>query len=73
MLDYPNLCKYVHATDLVLFILLCTIMRVAYEILNYRITVDFFENYRNTVIKFLYKYSHRSIFYQKLYIPVTVG
>ena len=25
----------------------------AYEILNYRITVDFFDNYRNTVIKFL--------------------
>ena len=27
------------------------------------ITVDFFENYRNTVIKLLYKYRHRSIFY----------
>ena len=40
----------------------------AYEVLNYRITVDFFENYRNTVINFLYKYRHRSIFYQNLYI-----
>ena len=45
----------------------------AYEVLNYRITVDFFKNYRNTVIKFLYKYRYRSIFYQKLYFSVTVG
>ena len=37
--------------------------RGAYEVLDYRITVDFFENYRNTVIKFLYKYRHRSISY----------
>ena len=43
-------------------------LRGAYEVLNYRITVDFFRNYRDTVIKFLYKYRHRSIFYQKLYI-----
>ena len=45
----------------------------AYEVLNYRITVDFFENYRNTVIKFLSKYRHCSIFYQKLYFRVTVA
>ena len=45
----------------------------AYEVLNYRITVDFFENYRDTVIKFFYKYRHRSVFYQKLYFPVTIG
>ena len=48
-------------------------LKGAYEVLNERITVDFFENYHNTVIKFLYKYHHRSIFYQKLYFPVTVG
>ena len=34
----------------------------AYKVLNYRVTVDFFENYRNNVIKFLYKYRYRSIF-----------
>ena len=45
----------------------------AHEVLKYRITVDFFANYRNTVIKFLWKYHHRSIFYQKLYFLVTVG
>ena len=38
----------------------------AHEILNYRIIVDFFENYRNQI------YRHHSIFYQKLYIIVTV-
>ena len=43
----------------------------AYEVLDYRIIVDFFENYRNTVIKYLYKYRHRSIFYQKLCFTVT--
>ena len=47
--------------------------RGAYEVLNYRITVDFFENYSTTVIRFFSKYHHRSIFYQKLYFPVTVG
>ena len=47
-------------------------MRVAYEILNYRITVDFFENYCNTIIKFLYNYRHRSIFYLKMYITITI-
>ena len=26
-----------------------------YEVFNYRITVDFFENYRNTLLKFLCK------------------
>ena len=35
----------------------------AYKVLDYRITVDFFKNYRNIVIKFLYNYRHRSIFY----------
>ena len=45
----------------------------AYEVLNYSITIDFNENYRNTVIKFSYKYRHRSIFYQILYFPVTVA
>ena len=35
----------------------------ANEVFDYRITVDFFENYRNTVIEFLYNYRHRSIFY----------
>ena len=49
------------------------IYRGACEVLNYRITVDFFENYRDTVITFLYKYRHHSIFYPKLYFPVTVG
>ena len=44
----------------------------AYEVLNYRITVEFFQNYRNTVIKCLFEYRHCSIFYQKLYFPVTV-
>ena len=34
------------------------------------LTVDFFKNHCNTVIKFLYK--HRSILYQKLYFTVTV-
>ena len=27
----------------------------AYEVLNYRITFEFFENYRNTVINFFYR------------------
>ena len=45
----------------------------AYGVLDYRITVYFFENYRTTVIKFLSKYCHRSTFYQTLYFPVTVG
>ena len=44
----------------------------AYKFLNYRITVDVFENYRNTVIHFFYRYRHRSIFYQRLYFTVTV-
>ena len=44
----------------------------AYEVLNYRITVHFFENYRRTVIEFSYNYRHRCIFYLKLYITVTV-
>ena len=47
--------------------------RGAYEVLNYRILVDFFENYRDTVIKFLYNYRHRCNFYKKLYFPVAVG
>ena len=38
---------------------------------NYRITIDICENYRNTVIKYLYKYPHRSIFNQILYFTVT--
>ena len=33
----------------------------------------FFENYRNTVIKFLYKYRHRSSFYEKLYFLSPLG
>ena len=45
----------------------------AYNVLNYRIAVDFFENYCSTVIKFLYKYRHRSICYQKLYLPSPLG
>ena len=49
------------------------LVRGAFEVLNYRITVGFFENYRNTVINFFYEYRHRSIFYQQLYFPVTVG
>ena len=36
------------------------------------LNADFFENYRNTAIKFLYKYRQHSIFYQKLYFTVTV-
>ena len=40
----------------------------AYEVLNHRITVDFFKNYRNTIIEFLYIYRHHQIFYLKLYI-----
>ena len=34
----------------------------AYEVLYCRITVDFFENYCNTVIEFLYNYRQSSIF-----------
>ena len=59
-------------SDMKIVIFRC-IGRGAYDVLNYRITVDFFKNYRNTVIKFLYEYRHRSIFYQILYFPVTVG
>ena len=44
----------------------------AYKVLNYHITVDFFENYCNTLINFLYKYHHRRIFYQKMHFPITV-
>ena len=44
----------------------------AYEILNYRITVDFYKNYSYTVIKLLYKYRHHSIFDQKLYLTLPV-
>ena len=32
----------------------------------------FFENYRITIIKFLFIYRHRRIFYQKLDFPITV-
>ena len=42
-----------------------------YEVLNYHITVDYFENYHNTGIKSLCKYRHRSILYQKFYFTVT--
>ena len=42
-----------------------------YEFLNYCITVDFFKNYSNTVIKFLCKYNHRSTSYQKSYFTVS--
>ena len=59
--------------DILYFIMLFFMGVIEYEVLNYRITCDFFENYRNTVINFLYKYRHRSIFYHKLYFPVTVG
>ena len=45
----------------------------AYEVLNFLITIDFFENYSYTVIKFLSKYRHHSTFYQILYFPVTFG
>ena len=49
-------------TELKVTLLLPSTEGGAYEVLNYRITVDFFENYRNTVIEYLYKYRHRSIF-----------
>ena len=44
----------------------------AYEVLDYRITIQFFGNYRDIVIKFLYKYCHHIIFYHKLYFTVSV-
>ena len=44
----------------------------AYDVWNYCVTVDFFENYCNTVTTFLYKYCHHSISYQKLYNTLTV-
>ena len=44
-----------------------------HEILNYRIIVEFCKNYRYTAIKLMYKYCPRSIFYQKLYVTVTVA
>ena len=44
----------------------------ANEVLNYHITVNSFENYCNIALNYLYKYRHRSIFYQNLYFIVNV-
>ena len=48
-------------------------MEMIHNILNYRITVDFFEHYRNTVIKFLSKYRHRSISIRNCIFPSLLG
>ena len=63
----------VEATSYHIFPFELTIWGGAYEVLNYRITLDFFENYCNTVVKFLYEYRYRRVFYQKLCFTVTVS
>ena len=66
----PNIITFIAANSQ--FAVNLEILQGGDKVLNYCITVDFFENYRKNVIHFLYKYRDRSIFYQSLYLIVTV-